>query len=86
MKSKEVTLKKTLKGKVVSDKMQKTAVVLVERFVKHPKYGKYQNISKRFKAHDENNDCKIGDEVIIEETAPISKDKSFVVKEIVKKA
>lgn len=86
MKTQEVKLKKTLKGKVVSDKMQKTAVVLVERYKKHPKYGKYQSISKRFKAHDEKNECKIGDEVIIEETAPISKDKSFVVKEIVKKA
>ena len=65
--------KKTLKGVVVSDKMDKTVVVSVTRFVKHPKYQKFQKISKRFKAHDENNEKKIGDTVMIQETRPISK-------------
>ena len=74
------TIKKTpkkLRGSVVSDKMDKTIVVLVDRFVKHPKYGKYQKISKKYKAHDADNTCKIGDKVTIEECKPISKDKSF---------
>jgi len=70
---------KTLKGVVVSDKMDKTVVVSVSRFVKHPKYGKYYNVTKKYKAHDEGNVCKIGDEVEIAETRPISKDKKFKV-------
>lgn len=77
-----VTNKKKLKGTVVSDKMQKTVVVRVDRYVKHPKYGKYYTISKRYKAHDESNTYKVGDIVIIEETKPISKDKNFVVLEV----
>ncbi len=71
--------KKQLKGVVVSDKMQKTVVVLVNRFVKAPKYGKYVQKSKRYKAHDETNIYKTGDKVVIEETNPISKDKTFKV-------
>ncbi|MEI7810218.1 MAG: 30S ribosomal protein S17 [bacterium] len=70
---------KTLKGVVVSDKMDKTVVVSVSRFVKHPKYGKYYNTTKKYKAHDEENACKIGDKVEIVETRPISKDKKFKV-------
>lgn len=70
---------KVLKGIVVSDKMQKTVVVSVNRFVKHPKYGKYMKQSKKYKAHDEENVYKIGDKVSIEETRPISKDKTFKV-------
>jgi len=73
------TNKKTLRGTVVSDKMDKTVVVEVGRFVKHPKYKKFYTISKKYHAHDENNQCKIGDEVEIIETNPISKKKSFVV-------
>jgi len=73
------TQKKTFDGVVVSDKMQKTVVVLVSRFVKHPKYGKFLKKSKKLKAHDEENTYKIGDKVKIEETKPISKDKSFKV-------
>jgi small subunit ribosomal protein S17 len=69
--------RKILKGVVISDKMQKTIVVEVTRFVKHPKYGKYQKQSKKYKVHDENNAYKTGDMVSIEETRPISKDKSF---------
>jgi small subunit ribosomal protein S17 len=75
----KITQKKTLKGVVVSDKMQKTVVVSVNRFVKHPKYGKYLKSQKKYKAHDEENAFKTGDKVIIEETKPISKDKSFKV-------
>lgn len=77
---KKTTRKKVLKGVVVSDKMDKTATVLVDRFVKHPKYGKYYNVSKKYKAHDENNEYKMGDKVLIEETVPVSKDKTFIVK------
>lgn len=73
------TNKKTLKGKVVSDAMDKTVVVEVGRFVKHPKYKKFYTISKKYHAHDEKNQFKIGDEVEIVETKPISKKKSFMV-------
>jgi small subunit ribosomal protein S17 len=72
--------KKTIKGVVVSDKMDKTIVVSVSRFVKHPLYGKFYKVSKKYKAHDENNKYKIGDNVEIEETRPMSKDKRFIVK------
>jgi small subunit ribosomal protein S17 len=68
---------KTLRGEVVSDAMDKTVVVLVKRYVKHPKYGKFIKVSKRYKAHDAENAYKLGDKVVIEETRPISKDKSF---------
>ena len=68
-----------LKGVVVSDKMEKTVVVSVSRFVKHPLYGKFYKISKRYKAHDEENKYKIGDQVEIIESKPISKDKRFKV-------
>ena len=77
MEHKDKKSKKRIKGVVVSDKMQKTIVVLTHRFVKHPKYGKFMRISKKYKAHDENNKYKIGDTVLIEETRPISKDKTF---------
>jgi len=73
---------KTLTGKVVSDKMNKTAVVLFERKVKHPKYGKYIKKSTKFKIHDEENKCKIGDIVTITEVRPISKDKSWKLVEV----
>jgi small subunit ribosomal protein S17 len=68
-----------LKGVVVSDKMDKTVVVSISRFVKHPLYGKFYKISKKYKAHDEGNICKVGDKVEIIETRPISKDKKFKV-------
>ena len=67
----------TLKGIVVSDKMDKTVVVSVTRFVKHPLYGKFYKVSKKYKAHDEENKYKVGDNVEIVETRPISKDKHF---------
>jgi len=66
-----------LKGVVISDKMDKTVVVFVSRFIKHPKYGKYYKVNKKYKAHDEENKCKMGDKVEITETRPISKDKKF---------
>ena len=76
---KTTTQKKTIKGVVVSDKMDKTVVVSVTRFVKHPKYHKYFKITKRYKAHDENNSAHVGDKVEIVETRPRSKDKHFEV-------
>jgi len=66
-----------LKGVVVSDKMDKTVVVIVSRFIKHPLYGKFYKVSKKYKAHDEENKYKTGDKVEIIETRPISKDKRF---------
>lgn len=70
---------KTLQGVVVSDKMDKTVVVLVNRYVKNAKYQKYVKVSKKYKAHDENNTHKVGDHVSIIETRPLSKDKHFAV-------
>ncbi|MCA9356494.1 30S ribosomal protein S17 [Candidatus Nomurabacteria bacterium] len=85
MKTQETTKKsKVLKGVVTSDKMDKTIVVSVSRFVKHPKYQKYINIAKKFKAHDEGNTAKIGDEVEITESKPLSKDKNFTLVRVVK--
>lgn len=69
-----------LKGVVVSDKMDKTVVVSVSRFIKHPKYGKFYSRSKKYKAHDSENKYKVGDKIEIIETRPISKDKKFKVK------
>lgn len=74
----ETTIKKTLSGVVVSDKMQKTVVVAVNNFKKHPKYQKYYTVTKKYKAHDELGK-KVGDKVTIESTRPISKDKHFKV-------
>ncbi len=70
-------MKRKLKGTVVSDKMNKTRVIAIEKMKKHPKYQKYYKVTARFKAHDENNEYKIGDQVIIEETKPLSKDKRW---------
>lgn len=68
---------RTLTGRVVSDKMQKSIVVLIERRVKHPVYGKYISKSSKLKAHDEHNVCKVGDVVTIAESRPLSKTKSW---------
>nr|WP_320015442.1 30S ribosomal protein S17 [uncultured Desulfobacter sp.] len=78
--------KKELIGLIVSDKMDKSVVVRVERFVQHKVYKKYIKRYKKYHAHDEQNDCRIGDEVKIIETRPLSKLKRFRVTEIVKKA
>ncbi len=75
----KTTSKKQLHGVVVSDKMKDTVVVSVKRFYKHPKYKKFISRSKKFMAHNPGNTVKIGDEVTIEETAPISKHKHFKV-------
>ncbi len=77
---------RTLSGKVVSDKMNKTVTVLVERRVKHPFYGKYISRSTKIKAHDETNECRAGDTVTITETRPLSKTKSWALVEIVERA
>lgn len=79
-------LRKVRVGKVVSDKMEKTIVVAVETKVRHPLYGKTVNRTTKFKAHDENNDAKIGDIVRIMETRPLSKDKRWRLVEIVERA
>jgi small subunit ribosomal protein S17 len=77
---------RTLSGKVVSNKMEKSIVVLVERQVKHPLYGKYLKRSSKIHAHDENNQCNIGDIVTIEETRPVSKTKSWALVAVVEAA
>ena len=79
-------LRKTRIGKVVSDKMDKTITVAIEDHVKHPLYGKIVKKTVKFKAHDENNDCGIGDTVKIMETRPLSKDKRGRLVEIIEKA
>ena len=79
-------LRKVRLGKVVSDKMEKTIVVAVETKVRHPLYGKTLKRTTKFKAHDENNEAKIGDVVEIMETRPLSKDKRWRLVEIVERA
>lgn len=81
----ERNIRKVRVGKVVSDKMNKTVVVAVERKVPHALYNKPMVSTKRFKAHDENNECRIGDTVKIVETRPISKDKCWRVVEILER-
>jgi small subunit ribosomal protein S17 len=71
--------KKTLQGIVVSDKMQKTVVVEIERIKQHPKYKRRFKVHKKYKAHDENQEYHIGDNVVIEETNPMSKEKNWKV-------
>jgi small subunit ribosomal protein S17 len=78
----EQQLARTKTGRVISDKMNKTITVLVERRVKHPVYGKYLTKSSKLKAHDEDNRCKIGDLVAIKETRPISKLKTWALVKI----
>ena len=79
-------MRKTRTGVVVSDKMDKTIVVEIRTRVEHPLYGKIMNRTKRFKAHDENNECGIGDTVRVMETRPLSKDKCWRLVEIIEKA
>ena len=78
--------RKTKVGKVVSDKMEKTIVVAIETKVRHPLYGKTMNRTTKFKAHDENNEAKLNDKVLIMETRPLSRDKRWRLVEIVEKA
>jgi small subunit ribosomal protein S17 len=78
--------KRTLVGRVVSDKMDKTVSVAVERLIKHPVYGKYIRRTTKVMAHDANNECKPGDRVSITECKPISKNKSWEVASVVERA
>ena len=82
----ERNFRKQRTGKVVSDKMDKTIVVAIEYNVKHPLYGKIVKRTYKLKAHDENNECRIGDRVRVLETRPLSKDKRWRLVEIVEKA
>ena len=81
----ERNLRKTRTGKVMSNKMQKTIVVAVEDHVKHPLYGKIVKRTYKLKAHDENNECNIGDTVKVMETRPLSKDKRWRLVEVIEK-
>ena len=83
--SEERALRKTRVGKVVSDKMDKTIVVAIQTSYKHPLYGKTMKRTFKLKAHDENNECQIGDTVKVMETRPLSKDKRWKLIEIVEK-
>jgi small subunit ribosomal protein S17 len=82
----ERNLRKERSGKVVSNKMNKSITVLVESKMKHPMYGKFLSKSTKFMAHDENNDCNIGDIVRIQETRPLSKNKNWRLVEIIERA
>ena len=82
----ERNLRKTRTGKVVSNKMDKTVVVAIEDNVKHPLYKKIIKNTVKIKAHDENNECHVGDRVLVMETRPLSKDKRWRLVEIIEKA
>ena len=86
MDQKRLMNRKQLTGEVVSDAMDKTVIVKVERRFPHPRYNKYVKKSKRYYAHDEKNNCSNGDLILIEESKPISKNKRWVVKNLVKKS
>lgn len=79
-------MRKERKGVVISNRMQKTVVVAVERMVMHPKYKKYIRLRNKMKAHDEGNQCQIGDRVLITETRPLSRDKRWRVSRILERA
>jgi len=82
----EEKAKRTVMGRVVSDKMDKTVSVAIERQIKHPTYGKYIRRTSKVMAHDEKNECKIGDRVAISETRPVSKNKSWQVVNVIERA
>ena len=84
--SEKETSKRTLRGQVVSDKMEKTAVVRIDRRVRHPLYGKYLTRSTKLHVHDESNECSVGDFVEIAEARPLSKKKSWSLVRIVERA
>lgn len=79
-------IRKTRVGMVVSDRMEKTRIVVVQRLVKHPLYQKYIRRRSRFKVHDETNACRVGDRVLIIETRPLSREKRWRLKEILERA
>ena len=84
--SEENKVQRTIVGRVVSDKMDKTVSVAIERLIKHPVYGKFIRRTTKVLAHDANNECKAGDRVSISECKPISKNKSWAVVEVVERA
>ena len=84
--SEERNLRKNRVGIVVSDKMDKTVIIAIEEHVKHQKYGKVIKRTIRLKVHDENNECGIGDKILVAETRPLSKDKRWRMVEIIEKA
>jgi small subunit ribosomal protein S17 len=86
MARKERGTKKTQVGRVISDKMDKTVTVLVERLTMHARYKKYVRKRAKFKAHDEQNQCGVGDKVVIVESRPLSKDKRWRIREVIEKA
>ena len=84
--SKEVSQSRTMTGLVISDKMKDTIVVMIERRIKHPKYGKYIKRSTKVHAHDAGNESKIGDTVVVKECRPLSKTKSWILESIKERA
>ena len=78
--------KRTVSGRVVSDKADKTVTVKIERLIKHPVYGKYMRRTSKVLAHDENNECKSGDQVTISECRPVSKNKAWQVVSVIERA
>jgi len=83
---KERGMRKTMVGTVISDRMDKTIVVLVQRLVKHPLYQKFIRKRARYKAHDEKNECHPGDRVLLTETRPLSREKRWRVKQVLERA
>jgi small subunit ribosomal protein S17 len=84
--SEEAVVERSLLGRVISDKMDKTIVVMMERQIKHPLYGKFIKRSKKYHVHDENNECKIGDTVTFKECRPLSKSKHWTLIKVVNRA
>ncbi|MEZ5534685.1 MAG: 30S ribosomal protein S17 [Thiolinea sp.] len=84
--SEEAVVERSLLGRVISDKMDKTIVVLMERQMKHPLYGKFIKRSKKYHVHDENNECKVGDTVTFKECRPLSKSKHWTLVKVVNRA
>lgn len=84
--SEEAVVERSLMGRVISDKMDKTIVVLMERQIKHPLYGKFIKRSKKYHVHDESNECKIGDTVTFKECRPLSKSKHWTLLKVVNRA
>ena len=84
--SEQQTTNRTLQGRVISDRMDKTVTVLIERRVKHPVYGKFMRRSTKVHAHDENNECRTGDVVTVEQCRPLSKSKTWRLVQVVERA
>jgi len=85
MMSTESNVQRSLRGKVISDKMNKSIVVVMERYVKHPLYGKFVKRSKKYHVHDESNECRVGDTVTFKECRPLSKSKHWTLIKVVER-